>query len=103
MKLLTLLLLFSLSARAQVTEITETLPEPISLESIILPKEKETIKLAPEKWRMTGNRWLTGGLVFIAGASKGFNETLMFHWKAFKHTFPNANPGWFNPDKSWRN
>jgi len=64
---------------------------------------KEEIKLDPSKWRMTGNRWLTGGLVFLAGASKGFNETLMFHWKAFRHRFPDANPNWFNPDVSWRN
>ena len=55
------------------------------------------------KWKMTKNRWITGGLVFLAGASKGFNETLMFHWKAFRHRFPNANPNWYNPAVSWRN
>jgi hypothetical protein len=103
MKLLIILLLFSFAANAQMTETWETGPEPISLESVTLPKEKESIKLAPEKWRMTGNRWVTGGLVFLAGASKGFNETLMFHWKAFRHTFPDANPKWFNPNESWRN
>ncbi len=47
--------------------------------------------------------WITGALVFTAGASKGFNETLLFHWKAFRHAFPRANPKWYNPDISWRN
>jgi hypothetical protein len=55
------------------------------------------------KWRMDRNKWITGGLVFTAGASKGFNETLLFHWKAFRHTFPNANPSWFNASESWKN
>ena len=57
----------------------------------------------PYKWHMDKNKWTTGSLVFIAGASKGFNETLMFHWKAFYHTFPKTNPQWFNPAKSWTN
>ena len=56
-----------------------------------------------EKWRINGNKWLTGSLVFTAGASKGFNETLMHHWKGFHHMFPNANEQWFNPEISWRN
>lgn len=55
------------------------------------------------KWKMDGNKWLTGGLVFTAGASKGFNETLLHHWKAFRRSFPKANPNWYNPDISWRN
>ncbi|MEO7394305.1 MAG: hypothetical protein ABIU11_05135 [Chitinophagaceae bacterium] len=57
----------------------------------------------PEEWKMDRNKWVTGSLVFTAGASKGFNETLMFHWKAFRHSFPKANPKWFNPNVSWRN
>ena len=56
-----------------------------------------------EKWRIDRNKWITGSLVFTAGASKGFNETLLFHWKAFRHRFPNANAQWFNPNISWRN
>ena len=66
-------------------------------------KNKEEIRLTPQKWRMTGNRWLTGGLVLVAGAAKGFNETLQFHWKAFRHSFPKANAQWFNPAISWKN
>ena len=63
-------------------------------------------QIKPEKktnWHMDRNKWITGSLVFTAGASKGFNETLMFHWKAFRHSFPKANPDWFNPNESWRN
>ena len=56
-----------------------------------------------EKWHMDRNKWITGSLVFTAGTAKGFNETLMFHWKAFRHSFPKANPGWFYPTDSWRN
>jgi hypothetical protein len=55
------------------------------------------------KWHMDKNKYITGSLVFLAGASKGFNETLLFHWKAFRHTFPKANPAWFNPNVSWTN
>jgi hypothetical protein len=56
-----------------------------------------------EPWKMNGNKYLTGGLIFTAGAAKGFNETLQFHWKTFKRKFPNANPKWFNPAVSWKN
>jgi len=79
MKLLIAFLLFSLTAQAQ------------------LNSEKSF------KWHMDKNKYTTGGLVFLAGASKGFNETLLFHWKAFRHTFPKANADWFNPNVSWTN
>src|SRR5258705_1577014 len=57
----------------------------------------------PGKWHMDRNKWITGSLIFTAGAAKGFNETLMFHWKAFHHSFSKASPQWFNPNESWRN
>jgi hypothetical protein len=57
----------------------------------------------PNRWHMDRNKWVTGSLVFTAGASKGFNETLMFHWKAFRNSFPKASSKWFNPNESWRN
>jgi len=79
MKLLIVLLLFSLTTQAQIN----------------------TDKA--NKWHLDRKKYLTGGFVFVAGASKGFNETLMFHWKAFRHSFPNANPRWFNPNISWTN
>ncbi len=102
MKLFFFFLLFSLSAGAQFSkDSVGTLP--LELPPLPKPVQEKKIKLDAGNWRMTGNRWLTGGLVFVAGASKGFNETLMFHWKAFRHRFPKANPQWFNPDISWRN
>ena len=55
------------------------------------------------RWRFTRNHAWTGGLVLLAGAAKGFNETLQFHWKEFKRQFPRANPQWFNPAISYRN
>jgi len=64
------------------------------------------IGLEPKKishWKMDRNKVITGSLVFIAGASKGFNETLMFHWDAFHQKFPHANQNWYNPELSWKN
>ena len=102
MRLIIILLCCSLTAGAQELPSNNVMPLPAQLPE--LPAKSETsIKLPAAKWKMTGNRWLTGSLVFVAGASKGFNETLMFHWKAFRHHFPNANAKWFNPDISWRN
>jgi len=63
----------------------------------------QNIKPERVKWRLDKNKHITGGLVFVAGTAKGFNETLQFHWKSFRKTFPEANPKWFNPDISWRN
>lgn len=99
MRLLFIALCFGLAAHAQTTD--SLLPLPRQLPSLLEEGRKPLHD--PGRWRMTGNRWITGGLVFLAGASKGFNETLMFHWKAFRNKFPNANPQWFNPDISWRN
>ena len=55
------------------------------------------------KWRIDGNKILTGGLVFVGGAAKGFNETLQFNYKTFETTFPGVNKQWFDPQISWRN
>lgn len=56
-----------------------------------------------EKWRMNKNKWIAGGLVFTAGAAKGFNETLLFHFSDFQVRFPKVNPQWFDPKISWAN
>ena len=56
-----------------------------------------------KKWKLDKNKIWTGGLVFVAGSAKGFNETLQFNYPKFKETFPNANEQWFNPKISWRN
>lgn len=105
MRLLIILLCFSITAKAQFTS-DSVPPLPVHIPSsplTTIQPLKEKIKVTPVKWRMTGNRWLTGGLIVLAGASKGFNETLMFHWKEFRRQHPNANAQWYNPAISWKN
>jgi hypothetical protein len=60
-------------------------------------------KGSAQKWKLDKNHLLTGGLVFIGGTCKGLNETLLFHYKVFQRTFPNAQPSWFDPKESWTN
>jgi hypothetical protein len=64
--------------------------------------EKPQVKPVP-KWKLDKNKLITGGLVLVAGSAKGFNETLVFHYKVFKAKFPNANHEWFDPRLSWKN
>lgn len=101
-----LIILFAVGLALKASAQDTLMPLPTQLPSISLANvqvENKEIKLAPLKWRVTKNHWITGALMFTAGASKGFNETLNFHWKAFRHAFPNANAEWFNPNVSWRN
>ena len=56
-----------------------------------------------KKWRIDKNKILTGSLVFVGGAAKGFNETLHFNYKTFETAFPGINKQWFDPKESWRN
>jgi hypothetical protein len=56
-----------------------------------------------DRWRLNGNKLLTGGLLMLSGAAKGFNETLEFNWKGFAAVFPKANPKWFYPQQSFKN
>src|SRR5687767_4063239 len=98
---LTFLLLLGLKAGAQVTEATAP---PTNIAFNLAEKvTEEKIKLMPQKWTLSRNHLLTGGLIFLAGASKGFNETLEFHWKGFRHMFQDVNRQWFDPEVSWRN
>ena len=95
-----------LSSTAQLTTEPPPLPPAFSLATAPVPdkdKKKKDIQLAATKWKLTSNHLWTGGLVFLAGAAKGFNETLQFHWKEFHRQFPGANPQWFNPMVSWKN
>lgn len=66
-------------------------------------KKKKDIRINTARWKISNNHLWTGGLVFLAGATKGFNETLHFHWKEFKRQFPDASAEWFNPSISWKN
>ena len=104
--LLTSSLFFCVIARAQLLDDADqySLPNTPLLTEIKNPSPTESkVIFQPLKWKMNKNRWITGGLVFVAGASKGFNETLQFHWSWFRKKFPNANPNWFNPAVSWKN
>ncbi len=56
-----------------------------------------------ERWKMTKNRYITGGLVFLSGAAKGFNEALQFQYNGFESFFPKANDQWFYPSFSFKN
>jgi len=56
-----------------------------------------------KRWRLDGNKILTGGLIFTAGAAKGFNEALQFNYYGFEDIFPKANDQWFYPAMSFKN
>lgn len=42
-------------------------------------------------------------LSFVSGACWGLHEKTMHDWTGFSDRFPNANPGFWNPQVSWRN
>src|SRR5687767_1045141 len=56
-----------------------------------------------QRWKLSGNKFITGGLVFISGAAKGFNEALQYQYNGFETFFPKANDQWFYPAFSFRN
>lgn len=100
--LLLMLVISLLPARAQINlSNTAPLPSP-GIDSSLL-------KLSPikidrtKKWKMDRNKWITGSLLFTAGAAKGFNEILHFHYRGFAKIFPNANAQWFYPPFSFKN
>lgn len=67
-----------------------------------VPKTKVKID-RKNRWRLDGNKLLTGGLLFTSGAAKGFNEALQFNYGGFENIFPKANDQWFYPTLSFRN
>ncbi len=80
-------------------------PEHFSLRTAPFPATVhiEQTDISPNRWKLTRNHAWTGLFVFLAGASKGFNETLHYHWKEFHRQFPGANARWFYPAESWKN
>lgn len=56
-----------------------------------------------ERWKIDRNKILTGGLLFTAGAAKGFNEALQYKYNGFEEIFPKANDQWFYPTFSYKN
>ena len=73
------------------------------LASLCLHAHAQDDSKEKKKWRITKNKAWTGGLVFIAGSAKGFNETLQFNYRILEKKFPGINDQWFDPKISWRN
>jgi hypothetical protein len=89
---------------------TPSIPEPVSINNFMKSGLTNAnvvtgkIKIdKTERWKLNGNRLLTGGLLVLAGAAKGLNETLEFNWHGFAAVFPKANPKWFYPQQSFKN
>ena len=98
------------SGHCQFTTNTDLHPNQLSFNHVLKPGKNDfksfTGKVKVDKadrWKLNGNRFLTGGLLMLSGAAKGFNETLEFNWKGFADAFPKANPKWFYPQQSFKN
>ncbi len=96
-------LLFCIVATAQLSVPQENFMFSSGSIAAATIETEPAVKLTPKKWKMTGNRYVTGGLLFLAGASKGFNETLQFHPGFFFRKYPKASRQWFDPKISWQN
>ena len=104
LKFILALILLATGARAQsVTEMAAPMNPGFSIKDPLPSPVGKEIIIDQGKWKITRNHLATGGLVFLAGMAKGFNETLQFHWKEFHRQFPKANPDWFYPVESWKN
>lgn len=101
--ILPLLILTVFFANSQSPDLTSSISGGINLNNTTTVIQKEEIRVAATRWKIDRSKAFSGGLVFFAGLSKGFNETLQYHWKEFHRQFPKANAQWFNPTLSWRN
>jgi hypothetical protein len=70
----------------------------LSCSSQMSPEELKKLK----KKRVT-NYAVTGTMAFLAGASDGINQVLMYHYGAFKKVFPEANDHYWKPSVSGAN
>jgi len=96
-------LLFSITARGQVS-----ITSPVKEQPAYHPAFSKTItgevKIEKSKrWHMDRNKWITGSLLFTAGAAKGFNEAIQYKYNGFQNIFPKANDQWFYPTFSFKN
>ena len=66
---------------------TQPFPEATAKVDIKIDKSK--------KWKLDGNKRLTGALLLTAGLAKGFNEGLQYKYNGFEEIFPKANDQWF--------
>lgn len=103
------LLFFSLSVRSQIN-LADPLPEKMvasqftpSVNAVTVNTEEKIRIHKKDKWKLTKNMIWTGGLVFTAGAAKGFNEALQYKYNGFEEIFPRANDQWFYPTFSYNN
>lgn len=97
---------FTSSGQVNGIDLTKETPTAISLQPQpvpAVPVSKDIRIDRSKRWRLTGNKMITGGLLFTAGAAKGFNEGLQFNWNGFHSIFPKANPQWFWPTYSFKN
>ena len=74
---------------------TQPFPEATAKVDIKIDKSK--------KWKLDGNKRLTGALLLTAGLAKGFNEGLQYKYNGFEEIFPKANDQWFYPTFSYNN
>ena len=110
MKLLILPVFFiSIISYGQLSTV-DVIPEQINIAGTISNQAFPTTTISGKvkidrikRWRLDKNRIITGALLFISGAAKGFNETLQFNWQGFHSVFPKANPQWFWPSYSFKN
>ncbi len=42
------------------------------------------------------------GIAFVGGVANGINQTILHHYPQFQKVHPNADPGYWNPDQSWK-
>lgn len=94
MKLILFIALFlSMPGFGQLNSIAISHPSPQSVTSLQMQPSpavpaKADIRIDRSKrWRMNGNKILTGGLIFLSGAAKGFNEGLQFNYFGFEDIF----------------
>ncbi len=96
-------LLLSITAHGQIS-IASLVEEPSAFHPTVNETITGKVKIEKKKrWHMDRNKWITGSLLFTAGAAKGFNEALQYEYNGFETFFPKANDQWFYPAFSFKN
>ena len=102
-------LLFSVASYGQINSIDLAQDKPVGnsiMQTKPLPAATSTAEIRidkSKKWKLDGNKRLTGALLFTAGLAKGFNEGLQYKYNGFEDIFPKANDQWFYPTFSYNN
>ena len=95
-------------AQTNTIDMTKEIPPTVMTASVTTlqngkKKKKDILIDRNKRWRVDGNKLLTGGLIYLSGAAKGFNEALQFNYYGFENIFPAANDKWFHPALSFKN